>query len=567
MSYDLETVAAPRTAGWTLRLMVALLERASPRSFLVHKLLDSAGIASLRKVGAGHHAAMYTPPLELEPRREASASERVSVQDFLQTRLGDVTPSGSGHAFRSSQWLVRAYREGSLTPTAVAERVLSAVEASEQGDAPLRVFIAQQAEDLLSQARASTERYRDGAPIGPLDGVPIAVKDELDQAGYPTTLGTVIHGREDATADASCVGALRKAGALLLGKTNMHEIGMGVTGLNPHYGACRNPYDPARVTGGSSSGPAAAVAAGFCPISVGADGGGSIRIPAAMCGVVGLKATFGRVSEHGVAPVCWSVAHAGPLGATVGDCALGYAMMAGADPHDLVSQRQPTPLLPDLRDGDMTGIRIGVFRPWFEDAEPAIVSACRAAVDRLVAAGAEVVEVEIPELSLVRSTHLVSIVSEMAAAQILELSEDRSRYGLDTRLNMALAQALTAQDYVHSQRHRTRLEQHWASVLAEVDVIATPTTGCTAPKYPADALPYGESNLPMTLTIMRYAQAANLFGLPGISVPAGYDDAGMPIGLQLMGRAWEEALLLRMAAEVERGLERQQPKCWWDLVG
>jgi Asp-tRNA(Asn)/Glu-tRNA(Gln) amidotransferase A subunit family amidase len=276
---------------------------------------------------------------------------------------------------------------------------------------------------------------------------------------------------------------------------------------------------------------------------VGADGGGSIRIPAALCGVVGLKATFGRVSEHGVAPVCWSVAHAGPFGATVADCALGYAMMAGADPEDPISQRQPAPLLPDLADGDLRGVRVGVYRPWFEDAEPDIVAACQAAVEQLVASGAEVVEIEIPELAPVRASHLISIVSEMA-----------------------LAQALTAQDFVHAQRHRSRLAEHWLRALDTVDLIATPTTGCTAPAYPADALPHGESNLPLTLTIMRYAQAANLFGLPGISVPCGQDGRGLPIGLQLMGRAWEEALLLRAAAVVERSVEREKPKAWWDLL-
>lgn len=566
MSYDLTPISAPRTAGMSLRLLVALIEWSSPRSLLVRTLLQSAGVAELRALSAGAHSSMFTPPLELEPRRLPSASEGLSVEAFLASLGALPGAEEADFSFQTTADLTHAYRTGSTTPTAVAERVLAAVAQSEQGDVPLRVFIAQRADDLLAQAAASTERWARGEPLGALDGVPIAVKDEMDQAGYPTTLGTVIHGGQPAEADASCVASLRSAGALLLGKTNMHEIGMGVTGLNPHYGACRNPYDPGCVTGGSSSGPAAAVAAGLCPISVGADGGGSIRIPAAMCGVVGLKATFGRVSEHGVAPVCWSVAHAGPFGATVADCALGYALMAGADPHDPISQRQPAPLLPDLSDGDLSGVRIGIYTPWFEDAEPQVVAACRASVEQLAAAGAELVDITIPELSPIRAAHLVSIVGEMAAAQIAELGTQRARYGLDTRLNMALAGALTAQDFVHAQRHRNRLAEHWKAALAEVDVIATPSAGCTAPAYPADAIPHGESNLPLTLTIMRYAQPANLFGLPGISVPCGYDDRGMPIGLQLMGRAWEEALLLRMAAVVERQLERRRPKAWWGLL-
>ena len=567
MSYDLVPISAPRTAGLALRALVVLLEHSSPRSLLARTLLQSAGVSELRASSAGAYSSMFIPPLEVAPRRQPVASEQLSVDAFLDAFAGADRSERGGFTFRGAADLTRAYGDGTTTPTAVAERVLAAVAESEQGEAPLRVFIAQQAQDVLAQAAASTERWARGEPLGALDGVPVAVKDELDQAGYPTTLGTVIHGSEPATAAASCVAGLRAAGAVLLGKTNMHEIGMGVTGLNPHYGACRNPYDPACVTGGSSSGPAAAVAAGLCPISVGADGGGSIRIPAAMCGVVGLKATFGRVSEHGVAPVCFSVAHAGPFGATVADCALGYALMAGADPHDAISQRQPQVQLPDLADGDLSGVRVGIYAPWFDDAEPQVVAACRASVEQLAAAGAELVDITIPELAPIRAAHLISIVGEMAGAQIAELATERSRYGLDTRLNMALAGALTAQDFVHAQRHRSRLAEHWKVVLAQVDIIATPSAGCTAPAYPADALPHGESNLPLTLTIMRYAQAANLFGLPGISVPCGYDDRGLPIGLQLMGRAWEEALLLRMAAVVERWAEPRRPKAWWDLLG
>ncbi len=564
MAYDLVEVSAPRTAGLSLRALVYLLERSSPGSFLVRTLLQSAGVAELRALDAGAHGAMYTPPMALEPRRAASASEEISPSDFLAGQ-GRGAP-GRGFAFRSVDDYLRAYRSGATTPSAVAERFQAALAQSERGDTPMRIFIAQQAEDLMAQAAASTERWARGEPCGPLDGVPVAVKDEMDLAGYPTTLGTVIHGKQAAAADASCVAGLRAAGALLLGKTNMHEIGMGVTGLNPHHGACRNPYDLRCVTGGSSSGPAAAVGAGLCPVAVGADGGGSIRMPAAMCGVVGLKATFGRVSEHGVAPVCWSVAHAGPFGATVADCALGYALMAGADAHDPISQRQPAPTLPDLSDGDLAGVRVGIYSPWFDDADPEVVAASRAAVGWLEDAGAELVEITIPELAPIRAVHLVSIVSEMAAAQIAQLRDQRALYGLDTRLNMALAGALTAQDFVHAQRHRARLEEHWKAAFTEVDVIATPATGCTAPEYPADALPHGESNLPLTLKIMRYVQPANLFGFPGVSVPCGYDGRGLPVGLQLQGRSWEEALLLRMAAVVERACERQRPKAWWDLL-
>ncbi|MFH1468925.1 MAG: amidase [Pseudomonadota bacterium] len=567
MTYDLAPVSAPRTAGFSLRLLVWALEHEPTRSMLVGTLLESAGVAAMREQSAGLASAAFVPPLDAPVRRAAPASELVSISDFLASEVGDLPAGPSGHAFRSARWLVRAFREGALTPLTVAERALAAVRESEARDPALRVFIAQQEEDVLAQARASTERYRAGKPLGPLDGVPIAVKDELDQAGYPTTVGTVIHGRAPAEHDATAVARLRAAGAVLLGKVNMHEIGIGVTGLNPHHGACRNPYAPGHVTGGSSSGSAAAVAAGFCPITVGCDGGGSVRIPAAFCGVVGLKPTFSRISEHGVAPVCSSVAHVGAFGATVRDAALAYALMSGPDEHDGLSQRQPPALLPDFRDRDLSGVRLGLFEDWFADAEPAVVAACRAALDRMVAAGAKIVPIEIPELSMVRTAHLISIVAEMAGTQLQAIRAGVHRYGLDTRINLALAQALTGQDYVHAQRHRSRLGVIWAQIMGKVDLIVTPATGRTAPAYPPDALPLGESNMPLTLVIMRYAQAANLFGLPAISVPAGYDEAGLPIGLQLMGRAWEEALVLRAAAVVEAGVERKKPQAWWDLGG
>ncbi len=560
MTYDLHDVSAPRTAGLALRLLVFLAERSSPRSLLIRQLLDAAGVSMLRALSAGEEPSIFHSPLDAPQRRAPPPSEQLDGARFLAAAADNEDSSGDGgFRFVSAGQLTDAYGSGRCSPVDVARRVLSCIEASEQGERPLRLFIAQQPDDLLQQAERSAARYREGAPLGPLDGVPVAVKDELDQQGYPTTVGTRVLGTAPAAHDAEAASRLRRAGALLVGKANMHEIGMGVTGLNPHHGAARNPYDPDRATGGSSSGPAAAVAAGICPLSIGADGGGSIRIPSAMCGVVGLKPSFSRVSEHGVAPVCWSVAHVGPIGATVRDCALGYALMAGPDQADTLSLQQPQPLLPDLQDADLRGVVLGIFEPWFNDAEPAVVQACQQAMERLVAAGAELKSIEIPELSVLRTAHLVTIVSEMAASQILQLREHRSQYGLDTRLNMALAGGLTAQDYVHAQRQRARLAHAWRRIYGQVDAIVTPSSGCTAPLLRPDALPHGESDLPLTVRIMRFAQAANLFGLPGISVPAGYDEAGLPIGLQLMGRAWEEALLLRMAAVVERGLTRRAP--------
>src|SRR5690606_12781061 len=253
---------------------------------------------------------------------------------------------------------------------------------------PLRAFRATMRDDIMSQAAASATRLRAGTPRSLLEGVPVAVKDEVDQVPYGTTVGTSFMGKTPATEDATIVARLRAAGALLIGKANMHEIGINPDGFNGHYGIIRNPYSLDCHAGGSSNGSAAAVAAGFCPVAIGADGGGSIRIPAALTGLVGLKATFGRISEHGAAPLTWTMGHLGPIAATVSDAALVYACIAGPDPRDPNSLHQPAVSLEGWNSTDLRGLRLGIFRPWFEHAEAAIVEDCERVVEQLVGMGA-----------------------------------------------------------------------------------------------------------------------------------------------------------------------------------
>ena len=405
-----------------------------------------------------------------------------------------------------------------------------------------------------------------------LDGIPLAVKDEVDQRGYVTTAGTSFfraHGK--ATTDSTVVARLREKGAVLVGKTNMHELGIGVTGLNPHHGSARNPYDPACFTGGSSSGSASAVAAGLVPAAIGADGGGSIRIPAALCGIVGLKPTWSRVSEAGAVDLCWSVAHLGPMAGSAQDAAILFAAIAGDDPRDPHTLHRPKVdvrhLLPTAASGsandeivDLKGLKFGVFDPWFDDADPSVVAACRAGVDQLRALGAEIVSIEIPHLELFRLAHLVTIVSEMAASQMHDYEAHAKDYALDTRLNLALARGLTALDYVQAQRVRAHACAVFGEILTGVDAILTPTVGCVSEPIPEDALALGESNLRLTSKIMRFAGPANLTGLPAISFPIGYDDNGLPIGLQAMGNAFEEGLLLKVAIASESFVSRRRPR-------
>ena len=560
MTYDLAPINAPRLAGTSLRLVTALLESGLTRWALLPTLLKNAGLVEFRQ-----RLLDEVPTVRPVLPRVGELSERAPVEaPDLDALAAEVeTP---GFAFETVMDFARAYREGDADPVQVAQRVLAALEESDAADPPMRVMIAVDRDDVLAQAEAASARFRRGEPRGPFDGVPVAVKDELDQVPFPTTVGTRFMGREPATEDATVVARMRAAGALLIGKANMHEIGIGVNGLNPHHGTARNPYDPGHYTGGSSSGPAAAVAAGLCPVSIGADGGGSIRTPASLCGVVGLKATYGRISEHGAAPLCSSVGHVGPFGATAGDTLLGYAAMAGPDPRDTMSLSQP-PLGLGPLGGDLEGVTLGIYPPWFEDAEPDVVTANRATLDALQERGAAVREVEIPDLDMARVAHLVTISSEMLDNMQRWLGDHRGEMGHDVRTSLALAESLSNLDYIRAQKARTRATDTFGRVLEEVDAVITPTTGRTAPAIPADALPGGESDLAVLSALMRFVFPANLTGHPAISFPAGYDAAGLPVGMQAIGRPWCEMTLLRIAAAAEQWLPRKQPKVHYSLLG
>jgi Asp-tRNA(Asn)/Glu-tRNA(Gln) amidotransferase A subunit family amidase len=557
-AYDLESIKLPYLSGKSLRLMVAAMEGPS-RSLLTPNLLRSSGITAFRQLEFDEeptfHPITYTGTLTTE------------AAQMPETEL-PAAPAGAGSGFHfpSVYDYARAYREGRTDPVAVAERVLDAIAASDAADPPLRAMIAVDREDVLRQARDAAERIRRGEARSVLDGVPVAVKDELDMIPYPTKVGTTFLGTSPATQDATAVARVRAAGALLIGKANMHEIGIGVTGFNPHYGTPRNPYDSAHYTGGSSSGPATAVAAGLCPVAIGADGGGSIRVPAAFCGVVGLKATHGRMSEFGAAPLDWSVAHVGPLAATATDAALAYGLMAGPDPQDPLSRHQPPPTLAGWDDLDLNGLTLGIFWPWFRHASEEVVAACESLLAGFQERGAQVREIAIPGLEAGRVAHVITIASEMNAALESHYQAHHKEYGLDVRLNLALSRAFTARDYIRAQQARTRLIRNFETALANVDLIITPSTGIVAPAIPPAALKDGDSDLTTLTEIMRFATPANMTGLPAISFPAGYTDAGLPIGMQAMGRAWEEPTLLRLALVAEQMVERRRPRVWFDLL-
>jgi Asp-tRNA(Asn)/Glu-tRNA(Gln) amidotransferase A subunit family amidase len=362
------------------------------------------------------------------------------------------------------------------------------------------------------------------------------------------------------------VARLRAAGALLIGKTNMHEIGINPDGFNRHYGIIRNPYSLDCHAGGSSNGSAAAVAAGFCPVAIGADGGGSIRIPAALTGMVGLKATFGRVSEHGAAPLTWTMGHLGPIGATVSDVALAYACIAGPDVRDPNSLLQPPVNLEGWNSTDLRGLRLGIYRPWYEHAEPDIVEDCDTMIRRLVEMGATVIEIEIPELDEMRVAQAQTILAEMVS-NMKPHAEHWMELSPPTRISLTLGKAMTSADYLQGQRVRTRAIEHFRRAFRVADVILTPATAITAPVVPDDCENDGWSDLSATTELMRFAMPGNLTGLPAIAFPVGYNARGLPTAMQAMARPWEEHLLLRVAFAAEQVTSRRRPPVFYNVLG
>ncbi|MCP5161021.1 MAG: amidase [Hahellaceae bacterium] len=558
MSYDLKSLRVPRLAGMTLRSMVSLLENNYARRFLQHPLNKEAGLPLLQQ------AVLTTAPTPF-PK---FGTECIADADWSVPDLSLFQPSPSARSpFTSVSDLARAYREGTATPNAIAEKLIFAIQRANEGQKPLRAIINFNEQDIRQQASRATERLWEGKSLSWLDGIPVAIKDELDCVPYATSVGTQVYGQnQSAEEDATVVARLKEAGAIIIGKANMHEIGMGVSGANPHFGVCRNPYHIDHHSGGSSSGSAAAVAAGLCPVAIGADGGGSIRIPAALCGLVGLKPTWSRVSEFGAAPLCWSVAHVGPIGSCVDDVAMVYQLTAGPDPRDPNSLIQPPVHLNNYQKSDLKGLTIGIYTPWFEHADAEVVARCYEAIAHLEAAGATRKEIVIEHLNLQRIAHAVTIASEMLTAVDAEYEADKSRFGNDVRLTLALAGTFSARDYVKAQQVRTLAIESFIQAFEEVDVIVTPTTAVTAPKINQAAQPQGESNLTILSELMRFVTSGNLTGLPALSVPAGYDAAGLPIGVQLIGRPWDESLLLRMGKVIENSTERQAPTHYTALL-
>jgi aspartyl-tRNA(Asn)/glutamyl-tRNA(Gln) amidotransferase subunit A len=378
-------------------------------------------------------------------------------------------------------------------------------------------------------------------------GMPLAVKDIFDTAGIRTTAGSTFFADRTPEEDAAAVVKLKLAGGVVLGKTNTHEIALGVTGVNPHYGAVKNPWDLTRVTGGSSSGSAAAVIAGMCMAALGSDTGGSIRIPASLCGVVGLKPTYGRVSTRGVLPLSWNLDHIGPLTRTVADAAVMLAVLAGYDVHDPGSANIPfEDDLDHLGDG-IRGWRIALAAgSYVEASDPQVLASLSEAAQVFKELGALVTQADMSWLGDLALANVRMVVADGAAFHRERLAEHPDRFGADVRQRLETGAAMTSGEYALARRMQAESRRRFERFFEEFDILLLPTTPVPAPPIE------GTQAVEAARQLTRFTAPFNLTGLPALSVPCGCTGEGLPIGLQIVSRHWGEVKVLQAGHAFER---------------
>ena len=429
-----------------------------------------------------------------------------------------------------------------LSPVAVTRAALERVDAL---NPQLNAFISVQAEAALSAARKAEEEISNGSYRGPLHGVPMAVKDLYYTAGIATTCGSEAFADFVPEMDATVVTRLRDAGAVLLGKLNLNEIALGTTGLNKHFGPARNPWNTDHMPGGSSSGSGVAVSAGMVYGAVGSDTGGSIRIPAALCGITGLKPTFGLVSLQGALPLSWSLDHGGPMARTAKDCSLLLQAMAGYDSGYDASIRGPDVDYAQLLRRDLKGMRLGVVdEPLFQQADEEVLAAFREALRVMEGLGATVEEVSIPYLRHGPDIGPTILTAEAAAYHALFLKERSHLYDPEVLARLESGFAIPATAYVHAQRVRRVLDQQMMDALRSVDAIVAPTTQVPAPPLSGRMVSIAGKEQDAKRFLANLMRPFNLTGQPALAVPSGFSSEGLPLSIQIAGRHLEDATVL-----------------------
>lgn len=439
----------------------------------------------------------------------------------------------------------RAVAARELSPVELTDSVLDRIGAVE---ARLQAYVTVAADSVRRAAATAEREIAGGRSRGPLHGIPMGLKDLIDVKGMPTTASSRVRADHVAAGDSVVAARLAAAGAVLLGKTHTHEFAYGLT--TPQT---RNAWDQGRVAGGSSGGSAVAVAAGEATFALGTDTGGSIRVPAALNGVVGLKPTYGLLPRGGVTSLSWSLDHVGPLTRTVQDAELVLAALAAPDRRDpAVGAADPVNRVsPEA--GDLSGLRVGVPRNYyFERISPDVEESVRRAIARLQELGAELVEVEIPLARYIQAVQWGLMVPEASSYHERTLRSAPDLYSPDVRILLEAGELVSAGDYLRAQRARALMREAWRQLLGRVDVIAAPAVPMTAAESGQDSVQWADGTVEaVSDSYVRLSAPANITGVPALTLPVGRDRAGLPIGMQLMGRPRDEATVLRVGRAYE----------------
>ena len=441
------------------------------------------------------------------------------------------------HTMMTIEQFGRRLRARELTAVRVTEECFRRIEADNPS---LNAFIRVMGDEALQQAREADQELAAGTDRGPLHGVPISIKDLLDIRGIPTTAASRVREGHVAERDAATIAHLRQAGAVFIGKTNLHEFAFGTTNEDSAFGPARNPRDPSRSPGGSSGGSAASVAAGMALATIGTDTGGSIRIPAAACGIVGLKPSFGEVSIDGVVPLSRTLDHIGPLAQTVTDAALLYHALMG-DPNGL----PPAPM-------PLHGLKLAVPRKYFCDLLDDVVRArFEEALDRLRTAGVRIDDIEIHHAADIAPVYLHIVMADAAAYHAATLETMPEKYTTPVRLRLEMGRYVLGEDYVRALAGRERLTREVDAALADHDALILPTLPIPAPLIGAATVQVGATAEPVRNVMLRLTQPFNVTGHPAISIPSGLSKDTMPCAVQLVGRRMQTDALLRVAVGCE----------------
>lgn len=454
---------------------------------------------------------------------------------------------------RTVREISEAYATRAATPTGVTEALIERIE---KLNSVFNCFITLLKDSALAAAQESEKRFSAGRPLGPLDGVPVAVKDLIYINGVRCTAGSLILKDNVATYDSPVAAKLKAAGAVLIGTTNLHEFASGATSVNPHYGPVRNPWDHDRIAGGSSGGSAAAVSAGLAPAAIGTDTGGSVRIPAALCGVVGLKPTYGRISRVGVVPLASSFDTVGTLTSSVWDAAVILGVLAGHDSLDLTTGDVAVPdYVSELKE-PARKVKIGVPRRYFmELIDPSVEDSFMKFLDKLAAPDVEVLSLELDGIEKAYDVWLPIRRAEAAAFHEQWVTKTPEKYGEDVRKSLEAGLQISATRYINAQNSRPALRNAFLESMRKVDFLAVPSTPMAATRIGQGTINLRGAETEVYSALVRLTLPFSAVGFPALSLPIGFSQ-GLPVGCQIVGKPYEESRLLRFghACQEKTGL-------------